>query len=307
MPEPRDQTQRAIWTLLASVTAMAFADAMVKFVSAELSIWQLFTVRSLCALPVMVLITRMAALRRALRAPAVWARSVLLVLCWLAYYAALPWLELSVAAVAVYTNPILTTVLAAVWLREPVTGRQAAGVVIGFVGVLVIIKPGTGAVSAAALLPFLAAALYSVAMITTRAHCQGQHPLAMGTALHLAFVLAGVIGLVGLAPLLSALGSTPGSAFLTGGWAPLSGANWAILAGLGLLAAAYFSGVAYAYQSAPPQRLATFDYAYLVSAALWGAALFAEVPSISTVLGMALITVAGLLVASTAPGAAEAR
>ena len=52
-----------------------------------------------------------------------------------------------------------------------------------------------------------------------------------------------------------------------------------------------------AYQIAPPQIIATFDYAYLVSAAIWGFVFFAERPDALTLLGMALITIAGLLAA----------
>jgi len=70
---------------------------------------------------------------------------VLLVLCWLAFYAALPTLDLSVAAVVVYTNPIITTLLAATILREPITRHHIAAVALGFLGVLVIIRPGTDA------------------------------------------------------------------------------------------------------------------------------------------------------------------
>lgn len=50
-------------------------------------------------------------------------------------------------------------------------------------------------------------------------------------------------------------------------------------------------------RAAPPQIIGTFDYAYLVSAAIWGFVFFAERPDGLNVLGMALITVAGLLVA----------
>ena len=74
-------------------------------------------------------------------------------------------------------------------------------------------------------------------------------------------------------------------------------ADWALMAFLGVLSAAFFLGVARAYQIAPPQIIGTFDYAYLVSAAIWGFVLFAETPDALTLAGMALITIAGLLVA----------
>ena len=73
--------------------------------------------------------------------------------------------------------------------------------------------------------------------------------------------------------------------------------EWGLMAFLGALSAAFFLGVARAYQIAPPQIIATFDYGYLVSAALWGFVFFSEEPDLMTVLGMILITLAGLLVA----------
>jgi drug/metabolite transporter (DMT)-like permease len=64
------------------------------------------------------------------------------------------------------------------------------------------------------------------------------------------------------------------------------------------LSGAYFTGVARAYQIAPPSIIATFDYAYLISAALWGFVFFSETPDVFTLAGMILITMAGLLVAA---------
>ncbi len=65
---------------------------------------------------------------------------------------------------------------------------------------------------------------------------------------------------------------------------------------LGLLATIYFTGVAKAYQVASPSIIAVFDYAYLISAAIWGFTFFAETPDMLTIAGMALITIAGLMV-----------
>jgi len=146
--ERPDRTALGIGLILISVLTMAFADAVVKLVSADLTLWQVFTVRSLVAVPILALLLRRTGAGLTPRAP-LWAgvRSALLVLTWLAFYAALPVLSLSVAAVAVYTNPVIIALLSAVLLGEPVSTRQWGGVGLGFLGVLAILKPGTEAFS----------------------------------------------------------------------------------------------------------------------------------------------------------------
>jgi len=143
-----DQTVLGISIILASVLTMAFADAVVKLVSADLTVWQVFIARSLVAIPCLLAILLAMGDRLTLLSPK-WSliRSALLVLTWLFFYASLPVLTLSVAAVAVYTNPIITALLSAIVIGEKVSGRQWAGVLLGFLGVIAILKPGTDAFS----------------------------------------------------------------------------------------------------------------------------------------------------------------
>ena len=295
------QTALGIVIILASVTTMAFADAVVKLVSADITVWQVFVARSLFAIPILAVLLLATGVGLKLRA-AKWTlvRSTLLLLTWLALYASLPVLSLSVAAVAVYTNPIMIALLSAAVIGEPVTARQWGGVTIGFLGVISILKPGTDAFSWFTLLPLLGAGFYALAMVLTRSKCQEEAPLTLALSLHCAFLVVGamavlILALIGLEPEKAA--SFP---FLLGGWAPMGLTQWGLMALIGGLSAAYFMGVARAYQIAAPPIIATFDYAYLVSAALWGFVFFAETPDLLTVCGMVLITVAGLLVAAPA-------
>ena len=169
---------------------------------------------------------------------------------------------------------------------------------LGFLGVIAILRPGTEAFSWFTLLPLLGAALYALAMVLTRSKCQDEAPLTLALALHGALLVTGLVATGVLA--LVDLGSETQAAFpfLLGDWAPMGVRAWGLMALLGLLSAAYFVGVARAYQIAPPSTIATFDYAYLVSAVLWGLLFFAESPDLLTLLGMVLITAAGLLVAA---------
>ena len=294
-----DRTALGVAIILASVLTMAFADAVVKLVSANLTLWQVFFARSLVAIPILITLLLATGVGLKPRAPK-WAfvRSLLLVLTWLAFYAALPVLSLSVAAVAVYTNPIMIALLSAALIGEPVTGRQWGGVLLGFLGVIAILKPGTDAFSWFTVLPLLGAAFYALAMVLTRSKCREEAPLTLALALHSSFLVTGLIATVLLA--LIGLGTDTKAAFpfLLGDWAPMGVREWGLMALLGALSAAYFVGVARAYQIAAPSIIATFDYAYLVSAALWGFVFFSEKPDLLTICGMILITVAGLLVAA---------
>lgn len=296
-----DKPYLGIAIILASVTAMAFADAVVKLVSADLTIWQVFTARSVFALGCLLILARLRGTGTAAWASRwVVARSALLVLTWLVFYASFPVLELSVAATAVYTNPIITALLSAVLLGQRVSSRQWLGVSLGFLGVAAILKPGAEDFSWVVALPLLGAVLYSLAMVLTRGKCQDQSAIALAIGLHAGFLATGLIAVAGLALLGLEAATRDAYPFLLGGWAEMGAREWGLMALLGVLSAAFFLGVARAYQIAPPQIIATFDYGYLVSAALWGLVFFAERPDGLTVAGMVLITLAGLLVASRA-------
>lgn len=286
---------------------MAFADAMVKLASSELTLWQIFAARSLVAAPVLLVVLVATGTNMKLRAPR-WAviRSGLLVLAWLTLYASFPVLDLSVAAVAVYTGPIMIALLSAALIGEPVTGRQWGGVLLGFLGVVAILRPGSEAFSWFTLLPLLAAVFYALAMVLTRSKCQDEAPLALALTLHGSFVVVGLAATAVLAALDLGGDTKAAFPFLLGDWAPMGWPEWGLMALLGVLSAAYFAGVARAYQIAPPSIIATFDYAYLISAALWGFVFFSEEPDSLTIAGMALITIAGLLVATPSPKKAPA-
>ena len=300
---PPDRTGLGILLVLASVFAMAFSDAVVKLVSANLTVWQVFAVRSGVAIPVLLACLRANSTRLHLQTPRwVWLRSALLVLCWIAFYASLPVLDLSVVAVAAYTSPIMIVLLSAALIGEHVTRRQWAGVMLGFLGMIAILRPGADAFSWFILLPLLAAVCYALAMVLTRSRCRHDSPLVMSLSLHIAFLITGLT----LSALLAALGLAPSTQaaypFLLGDWAPMQATELALLALIGALSALYFLGVARAYQIAPPSIIATFDYAYLVSAALWGFVFFTEIPDAFTIAGMLLITAAGILVAGVGGG-----
>ena len=116
----------------------------------------------------------------------------------------------------------------------------------------------------------MGALFYSTAMVLTRAKCQDEKAINLALGLQGSFILTGLIA-TGLLLVLSldpgAVGMYP---FLLGGWTSMGWMDWALMAFLGVLSAAFFLGVARAYQIAPPQIIGTFDYAYLVSAAVWG-------------------------------------
>jgi len=296
-PRP-ENTTLGVALIVGSVFLMTLADALVKLVSADLALWQIYVTRSLVSIPVLAVLMFWRGIDLWPKAPG-WAylRAALLVLMWIVYYASLPLLDLSVAAVALYTSPLLIALFSALLIGEPVGPQRWIAILIGFVGVLTILRPGTDASSWFMLLPILGAAFYAVAMVLTRSKCLDETPLTLALALNVSLMAAGLV----VTGVLLVLDLTPEASsaypFVLAPWAGMGAREWGVVSLLGVLIAIYSAGVAKAYQSAAPTIVGTFDYAYLIFAALWGFVLFSETPDTATVTGMALIAAAGILVA----------
>ena len=293
-----DRPVLAVAAVLVSVLALSLGDAVIKRASVSLPLSQLYVLRSALIVPVLVGAIALRATPTSFRplAPS-WTllRSLLLVLMWIAYYAALPRIELSVAAAAYYTSPLIIMLLASRLSGDRVTPALRWAAVLGFAGVLVMLRPGAGAVDAWSALPLLAAVLYASAMLVTRTRCAGEHPLVLALALNLVFIVVG--GVATLALRLFDPGGRWASAdrFLFGDWVVLGAGDRAALGVLAVAMLVGSVGAAFAYQTGPAPLVASFDYAYLVFAGLWGYAFFGEVPDAFAATGMFMILAAGVL------------
>ncbi|MDD9856434.1 MAG: DMT family transporter [Gammaproteobacteria bacterium] len=299
--DKKDNTALGVAVIVATVFTMALADAVIKYASSDFPLWQIFVVRSLAAVPMLIVIALCtdAADIRPRSPPWAIARSLLLAFMYVAIYAAIPLLSLSVIAASLYTGPIFVALLSAFVIGEPVGARGWAAVVLGFAGVLVILRPHTGAFSFYMLIPVIAGLFYALAAVITRAKCPGEKPQTLAVMLNLSILAVGLLATAAVALLPAHLGEV--YPFLLGGWIVMGAREWKLIALLALLIVIIGIGLAKAYQSAPPSVIATFDYAYLLFAAFWGWVFFAERPDLQTVTGMLVIALAGLLVTGRIP------
>lgn len=291
-----DNRQLAIATILFTVFAMSAGDALIKGMGTDSTVgmWQLFVVRSVIVMPVLLGAGLVFGLPASLVPRSVlWVglRATLLVMVWIAYYTALPYLPLSAAAAALYTLPLFIVAFSALWAHDRVTPLQGFAALLGFVGVVLVLWPGSEAFSPYALLPILAAMLFAGAMVLTRLRCQDEHPLAMVFSLHVAFIATGLVGVV----VLSVAPGLTSDSFLTSTWHTMTSAEWQLMGLLALSILIASVGTAVAYQKAPTAIIGTFEFAYVGFAVLWGILFFAERPDLLTLVGLALIIVAGAL------------
>ena len=286
-----DKTARAVLVIILAVLALSLGDALIKFTSGEFGLWQVLFLRSVLVVPVLLILT-------ALTAPLAWAvmpielgwtvlRSLMLVAMWILYYLALPILDLSVAAAGYYTLPILITVFSAILIGDRISIFGWLAVCIGFLGVLLILRPNAGDFNGYAVLPLGAAVLYALSMILTRTKCRDVHPMILALGMNLGFLVVGGLGLA-----VSLLLPTRGRLDT---WAAMGAPEWGAI---GLLAIAILIGglgAAYAYQNGAPKIIGTFDFAYVGFAVLWGVVFFDEVPELISIMGIAMIVIAGVL------------
>lgn len=297
MQQAAKQALKGVGFIVFAVALMSLSDALVKAESAHLSLWQIYLGRGLVAVPLLALLALYRLGHAGLRSKNpgwVWLRSLLLVGMWACYYSALPFLDLALAAVALYTAPLFIALIASRVAKQAVGGRRWLALLFGFLGVLVSLRPDAGDISWVILLPIVGAVCYALAMVITAERCQEEAPVTLALMLNLALLLAGVTALA-ILQLLPAGAETRQPFLLDPDWR-IGAEAWPLLALLGLLIVIYSTAVARAYQLAPAPLVAIFDYSYLVFAALWSALFFAQSPSLSTAAGMAIIALAGLMV-----------
>ncbi len=270
---------RGILAMVAAMACFVTSDTLIKIVGRDMPVSQIMFVRGILTV---VLIGTLAlasgAYRhaRALLVPAVGLRTAGEVGATIFFFSGLVLMPFADAAAIGQFTPLAVTAGAALFLNEPVGWRRWLATIVGLLGVLLIIRPGTSAFNPAGLLIVVCVLCVALRDLVTRA---------MGNAIPAVLLI-----------LASAIATT--AAGLCGrlfqSWIEVDGQMLVGLAFSALGVSGGYYGAIIAMRSGEIAVVAPFRYASMLVALLWGYVIFGEVPDLVTYLGIAIVVGAGV-------------
>jgi drug/metabolite transporter (DMT)-like permease len=273
---------QGILLLVASVTVFAGVDALSKVLVQSASVSQTLSARFVFALPFLLAVTPFShwmGLLRTSRPFLQILRGSTPVIVSLAIVIGVQYLPLADTTVVVFSAPFLVVTFSGVILGERVGMRAWAGVILGFLGVLAVTRPGTAGFSPYMIFPGVAAIFYAMLMLVSR------RLVAAGDSATTTLAWTLLVGIVATTPM-AALD-----------WKPVSATAWLLAFASG---ATFFGGqylITKAFEYAPANILAPFTYFQILAATVLGILFFDEYPDSWTWIGIAIITVSGIYVA----------
>lgn len=294
-----DRPLHGIAFILLGASLFPVQDVLIKSLSGDYAVLQIVFVRSLVALGLFALLLwrERSSATFGIQQPWLHAvRGLLGLVSFTTYYMAIAALPLATVTSVAFAAPLFITALSALVLGEQVDRRAWSAVLVGFVGVLVVLRPGAVAFEPAALLAVLSALCYAIAQTITR-HLGRTNSGAtiVFTATLVSVLVAATSGLTASGGG-QAAGLHPSLAFLVRGWVVPPWGALGRMALCGLISGVGIYCLTQAYRVAPASTVSPFEYVMIGWAVLWGYVFWRDVPNPATVLGVATTVAAGVYV-----------
>jgi drug/metabolite transporter (DMT)-like permease len=265
--------------MLTGVAAFAIMDAGLKLLTAHYPSAQVASLRGLSALPVVLAWALFAGGTRQLwqvRWPLHLVRGALSVIMMVTFTFALKELSLAKAYALFFIAPLLIAVLSSLMLGERVQRSQWLAIVVGFAGVLIVLKPDAMGFGWAGTLAVLGTALcYSLSSVLVK--IIGRTDSTQSMVFWMTCMLAIGATLVALP-----------------GWQPISRAHWPIIAGVAVTGAIGQWGITEAFKRAPAASVAPLEYSGLAWVIIIDLLVWSVWPAWRTLGGAAVIIASGL-------------
>ena len=274
-----NENYRGILLMVAAMTGFIANDTLVKLASESIPIPQIIVLRSLIALPLVLLFCWYQGLLGNLlivRDKFLWLRTLGELGGTAAFLTALARLDLANITAIAQLTPLAVTAAAALFMREKVGIRRWSAIVIGFLAVLLVIRPGTAGFNVWSLLALSCVGFVVLRDLSSRAMAHSIEPLTVT-----------VISLLALIPLGLAL-----SAFES--WQAVSLRAFAHCAGSAAALSVAYVLVVRAMRHGEISVVAPFRYIVLVWAILLQIVVFSVWPDSLTLIGSAILVATGL-------------
>jgi len=255
--------------------------------------------RSVVSLPLTLLLFRLEGgrgLPTTKRHKLEYVRGLFYFLSYTTHFMGLAALPLADIAAIKFSGPLMITLLSVAMLGEKVGPRRWVALLVGFLGVLLIVRPGLAGFNMGAIFVLMSVLFYALAAMLTRKLQTTDSSATMAYYSSLVYLMATFI----LTPLTMFVGNMPDAhpsiAFLFQAWAMPSLLDWVIMSGLGLVWAGGMYCLARAYSLALASIVAPFEYIALPINIMWGLVLWHEAPTWMTLAGALLTLASGMYI-----------
>ena len=280
-PARADRPFRGIALILASTVFLGTSDVTSKYLSKTLPsieiAWIRFLIFALIMLPAMLPGSPLHSLRTGQRPLQLW-RGVAVLSSSLLFISGLRFLPIAEASATSFVAPLIVTALSILFLGEKVGLRRWIATAVGLLGVLIILRPGTGAFHVAAFFPLVSATAWAFTLVMTRMMSGKEH-----AATTMAY--SSIVGFAIITALVPFVWVTPT-------WHDIL---FGTLIGIASTAGQWIVVLAFRYADA--SVLAPFSYTQLLWVSILGFFIFGEVPDVWTTTGAAIIVASGLYTA----------
>lgn len=289
---------RALATLcvLAGIGLASAQDAVVKYMSSGYPASETLLFRCIGSVPVLAfMLWREGNWSLATPLwPRVLLRSLILAVAYLTFVLAIAAMPIANAVAIYFTMPFFVAGLAGPLLGERVRFHRWMAIIAGFIGVMIMVRPGVGVFEPAALLALMSAMGYAVGQMLGRPLSQKVAPIVIATWQN--FVYAGMAIVLLILFSLGDFGSFshPSLVFLSRPWVWPGAFDAALLLGHGVLAGCAMILFINAYRLAETNFVAPFEYSAMIWAVGYGLLLFGDFPDLYTWIGGGVVIVAGI-------------
>ena len=271
---------RAIILNLSAWAVLPFMDTIAKYLSADLSFFQItwaryfFTV--FWTLPFMFFF---------FKKNLTWSenpklqilRGLTLLAANICFFYSISIISMAKALTLAFVAPLITTALSPFFLKENVGIRRWSAVLIGFIGSLIVIRPGFLEFNLATIAALGTGCFYGIYLVITRKLHSTDSPL-------LTLLLTGVVGLI------------IGSSFVSIVWINPTSIQWLWLSVMGIFACLGHILLIYSLKYADASKLAPFGYFEIIPNVILGYYVFKDFPDIWTFAGLFIIAASGIYI-----------
>ncbi len=292
-------TLKGVSFLILAMLIISTQSIAVKWLGGSYPVLEMVVLRNLVALPFTVLFSRREGQRglpptRQLGLE--FTRGLFLFISYTTFMMGLAALPLAEVEALRFSGPLMITLLSVLMLGEKVELRRWLALLVGFIGVLLIVRPGATTFNSGSIFVLISVLFYALTVIATRRLQTTDSSATMAFYSSLVYLAAALT----LAPITLTVGEIPGAhpsiAFLFRNWAMPTLLDGFIMGGLGLVWAGWTYFMACAYSLAPASVIAPFEYLALPINILWGLLLWHEIPTWATLGGALLTLFAGLCI-----------